>query len=206
MWDSPKEFPCLPPYHPILCVRPIYSPMWDSGTFLRNPMSTPYHTILCVCPILQSHVNRWNRPKESHVYHHTTQSYVSVLSYSPMWDRWDCPKEVPCLPPYHPILCVRPILQSHVDSGTVLRNPCLPPYHPILCVRPILQSHVDRWDCPKESHVYHHTTLSYVSVLSYSPIWDRWDRPKESHVYHHTTQSYVSVPSYQSHLGQVGLS
>ena len=28
---------------------------------------------------------------------------------------------------------------------------------------------------------------------THSPMWDKWDCPKESHVYHHTTQSYVSV-------------
>ena len=112
--------------------------------------------------------DRWDCPKESHVYHHTTQSYVYVLSYSPMWDRQDRPKE------------------SHVYHHTTQSYVSVLSYSPMW----------DRWDCPKESHVYHHTTQSYVSVLSYSPMWDRWDRPKESHVYHHTTQSYVSVLSY----------
>ena len=48
----------------------------------------------------------------------------------------------------------------------------------------------DRWDSPMESHVYHYTGQSYVSVLSHCPTWDTWDSPMESHVYHCTGQSY----------------
>ena len=51
----------------------------------------------------------------------------------------------------------------------------------------------DRWDSPMESHVYHCTGKSYVSVLSHCPMWDTWDSPMESHVYHCTGQSYVCV-------------
>ena len=54
----------------------------------------------------------------------------------------------------------------------------------------------DRWDSPMESHVYHCTGQSYVSVLSHCPTWDTWDSPMESHVYHCTGQSYVSVLSH----------
>ena len=47
-----------------------------------------------------------------------------------------------------------------------------------------------------ESHVYHCTGQSYVSVLSHCPTWDRWDSPMESHVYHCTGQSDVSALSH----------
>ena len=152
---------------------------------------------------------------ESHVYHCTVQSYVSVLSHCPMWDRWDSPMES------HVYHCtgqsyVRPIPLSYV--GQMGQSYGIPVYHctgqsyvSVLCTG---QSYVsvlshcpmwDRWDSPMESHhcVDHCTGQSYVSVLSHCPMWDSWDSPMESHVYHCTGHSVCPIPlSYMGQMGQ----
>ena len=93
---------------------------------------------------------------------------------------------IPCVPLHRPILCVRPIPLSYVGQmGQSYGIPCVPLHRPILCVRPIPLSYVGR-NSPMESHVYHCTGQSYVSILSHCPTWDGWDSLMESHVYHCT--------------------
>ena len=62
-------------------------------------------------------------------------------------------------------------------------NPMCPSYPTVL--------YMYRWDSPMESHVFHCTGQSYVSVLSHSPMWDRWDSPMKSHVYHCSDSSFI---------------
>ncbi len=54
-----------------------------------------------------------------------------------------------------------------------------------------------------DSHLYHaHTPLSYVAILSYSPMWDRKVSPVDSHLYH--THHYPMCPFYLTLLCGIG--
>ena len=103
---------------------------------------------------------------ESHVYYCTAQCHISIISYHPMWDRWDCPT---CTTAQLNPMC-QPMCPSHVDrwdcpmeshvytaqlnsmcpsyptfpcgtGGTVPWNPTCTTAQLIPCVRPILLPH-----------------------------------------------------------------
>ena len=101
---------------PILCVYPVplsyVGRRWDiPGTPMcttthANPMCLSRTTVLCRTEV--------GYPRDSHVYHHTCQSYVSIPSHCPMQDVGGISLGLPCVPPHMPILCVYPVPLSYV--------------------------------------------------------------------------------------------
>ncbi len=69
------------------------------------------------------------------------------LSYCPMWEWWGQSCGLPQVPRTH---CY----------------PTCPSYPTLLCG--------NGGDSPVDSHEYHTHTLSYVSILSHSPMWEWW--------------------------------
>ena len=138
-------------------------------------------------------------PRDSHVYHHTCQSYVSILSYCPTWDIGRTSKGFPCVPLtcqcYVSILsycptwdigrtsqgfpCVPLTCQSYVfilsycptwDIGGISQGlPCAPPHMSILCVYPVPLSYVG---CRWDIPETPMCTITHVNpmCLSYCPM------------------------------------
>ena len=153
-------------------------------------------------------------------------SHVSVPSHRPTWDGRDCPRDSHVSHPTWlcPMCPSRPIV-PHGTGGTVLGTPIVPPYMALSHVS--VPSHRPTWDgrdCPRDSHVSHHTwlcpmcpscpivphgtgrivlgtppymALSHVSVPSHRPTWDGWDCPRDSHRPTLHGSVPVSVPSHR---------
>ena len=89
----------------------------------------------------------------SHVYHHTLQSNVSILSYCPIGLS-------------HGISCTtthfNPTCLSYPVLRTAPQNPTY--YQTLLSYDPTILCRTVPWN-----PMYHHTLRSYVSILSYCP-------------------------------------
>ena len=164
---------------PILCVRPT-CPMWDrqwnpmcttAGILWNCPMWDRWDSPMYHCTgvsVLSHWWDTWDSPMESHVYHCPYPSYPTVLCGTDGTVLWNpmctTAQANPMCPSYPTVLC-----GTH-RMGQSYGIPCVPLHRPILCVRPIPLSYVGQWDSPMESHVYHCTGQSYVSVLSHCPM------------------------------------
>ena len=112
------------------------------------------------------------------------ESHMSILSYCPRRDRWDCPMESHTYyPSLNPMCPSCPTVPCGTD-GTVQWNPMCTICTSIPCVRLILLSHVGQLGL---SNGISHIPLeleSRMSILFYCTMLDRWDCPMESYVYY----------------------
>ena len=121
--------------------------------------------------------------------------YPVPLSY--VGRRWDIPVTPMCTTTHANPMCLsRPTVLCRT-GGISQGLPCVPPHMPILCVYPVPLSYVGhRWDIPgtplcTTTHA-NPMCLSRPTVLCRTEV----GYPRDSHVYHHTCQSYVSIPSH----------